>query len=193
MTFTDEQKKLIQEEFTAYEGSQYAGKDKAERQKLGQFFTPPALSIKMAEKFEVDEFGDKDVLDPTCGNGSLLMTCILGGANPDYVFGIELDEKILKQCHERLCSPKEFKEEYGEDIVGNKYLNGHYVPIKNIHHGNALNKDCYIFPHSPHETQYRGCEYKFETGKDDKDIGKVTFINKDSGTARFTFGGIRKN
>lgn len=187
MKFTEEQKKNIEDEFKAYEDSQYAGKDKVERQKLGQFFTPPILSIRMAEKFDIDKFDDNTVLDPTCGNGSLLMTCILGGAKPENIFGIELDEKILKQCHERLCSPDDFKKKYGETIVGNKYLNGHYVPIENIHLGNALNKECYIFPNSPKETQHKGCEYKFEINETNPD-GIVTFINKNTGHTAFHFG-----
>jgi hypothetical protein len=62
MKFTEEQKKNIEDEFKAYEDSQYAGKDKVERQKLGQFFTPPILSIRMAEKFDIDKFDDNTVL-----------------------------------------------------------------------------------------------------------------------------------
>lgn len=52
MKISDEVKTKIEEEFKKFEGIQYGGKDKKERQKLGQFFTPPILTIQMLEKFE---------------------------------------------------------------------------------------------------------------------------------------------
>jgi type I restriction-modification system DNA methylase subunit len=48
---------------------QYAGKTKEERQKLGQFFTPPQLTIQMIEKFENLE---GNILDPTVGCGRVI-------------------------------------------------------------------------------------------------------------------------
>jgi len=41
MILSDDIKARIQAEYDAWFESQYAGKDKKERQKLAQFFTPP--------------------------------------------------------------------------------------------------------------------------------------------------------
>lgn len=71
MKLTDEQKCAIEAEYKEWESLQYSGKDKKSRQRLGQFFTPPPLTIKMLEKF--DTVKDKDILDPTSGAGGLLL------------------------------------------------------------------------------------------------------------------------
>lgn len=99
---------------------QYGDRTLKERQEMGQFFTPPELTIQMIEKF--DNL-DGTICDPTCGSGSLLVGCILSGCDPQKVYGIELDKKILSICQKRL-------EKLG-------------VPKCHIHHGNALNGDCY--------------------------------------------------
>ena len=116
MKLTAKQKTAIETEFKQWSELQYAGKDKKERQKLGQFFTPPPLTIKMLEKF--DTVKDKDILDPTVGAGGLLVACILVGADPNRIYGIELDPAILKVCRRRLLK-------YG-------------VPPWHIKEGNAL-------------------------------------------------------
>lgn len=121
MTVTEEQKKAIQKEYDAWVEVQYAGKNKKERQKLGQFFTPPVLSIKMLEKF--DTVVNKTILDPTIGCGGLIAAAILAGANPKMCYGIELDPNIAKLCRERLGK------------LG--------VPEKNIKVGNALDQSVY--------------------------------------------------
>ena len=123
MTLTAEQKTAIEAEFKQWTELQYAGKDKKERQKLGQFFTPPPLTIKMLEKF--DTVKDKDILDPTVGAGGLLVACILVGADPHRVFGIELDPAILKVCRRRMLK-------YG-------------VPPWHLKEGNALDPTSYEF------------------------------------------------
>ena len=123
MKLTKKQKNAIESEFEQWTETQYAGKDKKERQKLGQFFTPPALTIKMLEKF--DSVKDKDILDPTCGAGGLLVACILAGADPKRIYGIELDKDIREVCLKRLCP------------MG--------VPESNIKLGNALDDDAYEF------------------------------------------------
>lgn len=62
MKLSDEIKKKIQDEYDQWVKIQYGTKTKEERQKLGQFFTPPELTIKMLEKFENL---DGNILDPT--------------------------------------------------------------------------------------------------------------------------------
>ena len=123
MQLSDDIKAKIQAEYDAWQDEQYAGKDKKERQKLGQFFTPPALTIKMLEKF--DSVKDKDILDPTCGAGGLLAACILAGADPKRCYGIELDPDILKIAQLRLAK------------LG--------VPPCNLKQGDALDPQSYEF------------------------------------------------
>ena len=123
MKISDDIKAKIQAEYDAWQAEQYASKDKKDRQAKGQFFTPPALTIKMLEKF--DSVKDKDILDPTCGAGGLLVACILAGADPKRCYGIELDKDIREVCLKRLCP------------MG--------VPESNIKLGNALDDDAYEF------------------------------------------------
>ena len=123
MTLTAEQKTAIEAEFKQWIDLQYAGKDKKERQKFGQFFTPPPLTIKMLEKF--DTVKDKDILDPTAGAGGLLVACIFCGADPNRIYGIELDPAILKVCRRRMLK-------YG-------------VPPWHLKEGNALDPTSYEF------------------------------------------------
>lgn len=120
---SEEIKSKIKKEYDEWFESQYAGKSKQERQKLGQFFTPPELTIRMIEKF--DEIKNKDILDPTCGAGGLLAAMIIAGADPNRVFGIELDSEIAEVCKKRLSK-------FG-------------VPENNIKIGNALDSDSYEF------------------------------------------------
>ena len=123
MTISKDIQTKIEEEFKQWEAVQYAGLDKAERQKRAAFFTPPALSIRMAEKF--DDVKDKDILDPAAGAGGLLVVMIMCGADPNRIYGIELDPAILKVCRRRLLK-------YG-------------VPPWHIKEGNALDPTSYEF------------------------------------------------
>ena len=121
MKLFKEQRSAIETEFKQWTETQYAGKDKKERQNLGQFFTPPALTIKMLEKF--DSVKDKDILDPTVGAGGLLAACILAGADPKRCYGIELDPEVLEIARKRLGN------------LG--------VPSSNLILGNALDPESY--------------------------------------------------
>lgn len=123
MTLSDDIKAKIQAEYDAWQSKQYAGKDKKTRQTKAQFFTPPLLTIKMIEKF--DSVKDKDILDPTVGAGGLLVACIFCGADPNRIYGIELDPAILKVCRRRML-------QYG-------------VPPWHLKEGNALDPTSYEF------------------------------------------------
>ena len=122
MKLSEEIKNKIQEEYDAWANMQYAGKDKKERQKLGQFFTPPQLTIRMLEKFENLE---GNVLDPCLGAGGLIAAAVIAGANPSKCYGIELDQSILEVAKKRLAK------------LG--------VPEKNLIQGNALDPKSYEF------------------------------------------------
>lgn len=130
MRLSDDIKAKIQAEYDAWFESQYAGKDKAERQKLAQFFTPPPLSIRMLEKFETVE--DKDILDPTLGAGGLIAAAVIAGADPSRCYGIELDPAVLEVAKRRLAR------------LG--------VPPQNLRQGDALDPKSYEFDGDPAPT-----------------------------------------
>lgn len=117
MILTADIKQKIIDEYNEWFNSQYGDKSLEERRKLGAFFTPPELTIKMIEKFETIE--GKTILDPTCGTGNLLAACVIAGADPTMVYGNEYDETFTMLCKERLMK------------LG--------VPEENIHQGDALN------------------------------------------------------
>ena len=102
MKLTDKQKKQIEEELAAFT-NEYAVKTKEERQAKGQFFTPASLVIEMLEMFEGEEPGDQTVLDPTAGNGNLLVGAIIAGFKPENIYGNELDPEIYEILVNRLA------------------------------------------------------------------------------------------
>src|SRR5574344_1302965 len=120
MTITKEQIDNITNEFNQWKDKMYANKSLEDRQDLGQFFTPPELTIRMLEKFQ--DLAD-DILDPCCGAGGLLAATIMAGADPKRCYGIELDPDIWKIAVKRLGK------------LG--------VPEKNIICGNALDNKTY--------------------------------------------------
>ena len=122
MKLSEETKNRIQAEYDAWKEIQYAGKDKKERQKLGQFFTPPQLTIRMLEKFESLEGNG---LDPCLGAGGLIAAAVLAGADPTKCYGIELDPSVLELAKKRLTK------------LG--------VPEQNLRQGDALDPKSYEF------------------------------------------------
>lgn len=102
MTLTQEVKDRIIKEFENFKAEMYAGKTKEERSELGQFFTPPEISIRMIERFNCDSLAGQTILDPACGSGNLLAACLIAGADPDKVFGNDYDYVMVKACRSRL-------------------------------------------------------------------------------------------
>lgn len=134
----------IEEEYNAFVDQQYAGKSLTERQALGAFFTPPELTKQMLDKLG-DLKEDETLLDPCLGAGGLLAAAIVTGkVKPENCYGIEIDEDILKIAKKRL------------GLLG--------VPEKNLHHGSALNKDCYVFDNDE--------EYSYDVDTDTVTFGK---------------------
>ena len=122
MKLTDEQINAIKEEYTQWKDMMYADNSLSRRKDFGQFFTPPELSIKMLEKFD-DTNGT--ILDPCCGAGNLLAAAIKAGFDPKNVYGIEIDDSIIRIALDRLIP------------LG--------VPDTNIHLGDALDPNSYNF------------------------------------------------
>ena len=112
-----------------FKSSLYAGLAEDKRKKLNQFYTPGKLCIQMIEKFDCDSLSNKNILDPTCGSGNLLIACLIAGADSDKLFGNEYDSVAVDLCRKRLnrCC----------DI-----LNKPHIKDYQIHQGNALGKWC---------------------------------------------------
>ena len=100
MNLTNKQKEQIRQEYEQWFDSCYGDKTLEERKQLGAFFTPPELTIKMLEQFDTVE--NKIILDPTCGTGNLLVGCIIAGADPNKVYGVDYDDEFVDLCRKRL-------------------------------------------------------------------------------------------
>lgn len=112
-----------------FKSNLYEGLTEDKRKELGQFYTPGKLCIQMIEKFDCDSLSNKNILDPTCGSGNLLIACLIAGADSDKLFGNEYDSVAMDLCRKRLnrCC----------DI-----LNKPHIKDYQIHQGNALGKWC---------------------------------------------------
>ena len=112
-----------------FKSNLYEGLTEEKRKKLNQFYTPGKLCIQMIEKFDCDSLSNKNILDPTCGSGNLLIACLIAGADSDKLFGNEYDSVAVDLCRKRLnrCC----------DI-----LNKQHIKDYQIHQGNALGKGC---------------------------------------------------
>lgn len=107
----------------------YEGLDMKKREELGQFYTPADICIRMIERFKWDSLSGKNILDPTCGSGNLLIACLIAGADPDKLYGNEYDPDAVELCRKRLNRACE--------ILGKPLINEWQ-----IHRGNALIPDC---------------------------------------------------
>lgn len=150
MKISEEIKKAIEEEAENFKKSlmeteginEYGLKEgeRGDRDKLGQFFTPPELCVQMLEMYDctLEEFATKTILDPTCGSGNLIMAALIAGISidkkyPEKVFGNELSLKPLELCRKRFthyCETHDLKE------YDKEFWRWH------LHLGDALNKDC---------------------------------------------------
>lgn len=120
MTLSEETKQKIMETLPKF--TNYAQTNQKNRQKKGQFFTPPELVIKMIEKFSNL---DGKVLDPCAGSGNLIIGCILAGADPKKCYANELDPEQYAILKSNLL-------QFG-------------VPEKNICNYDALGKQLYAY------------------------------------------------
>ena len=119
MILSEEVKQRIIDEFNKQLPNE---NEAATKKKLGQFFTPPSLTIEMIEKFDDLE---GTILDPCGGSGNLLAAAIMAGADPTKVYYNEFDTQVFE--------------------IGKKRLTALGVPEKNMHIGNALDESAYDF------------------------------------------------
>ena len=122
MRLSEEVKALIIKENDEFKARQYGGLTKEERKKLGAFYTPGIIIIRMIEELS-DLCGN--ILDPTCGSGNILAACLIAGADSDKVFGNEINQEMVELCRSRLNSVC--------DMLGKPH-----IEYWQIHQGNAL-------------------------------------------------------
>ena len=152
LKLTSEIKNNIKEEFENFKNTSldiYNGLTFIDRKDLGIFYTPVHLAIKLLEQFNcnLQEFSTKTILDPTCGNGNLLIAALITGlyTNKDYpenVFGNELSSKLLELCIQRVTN---FCEKYFEHDVKRKVKYDKAFWRSHIHQGDALQEQAYRF------------------------------------------------
>lgn len=168
MNLTEEIKNLIITEYKAFKDFMYAGKTKEERDELAQFFTPPEISIKLLEAYNVKDLSGKIIRDPTSGSGNLLAAALIAGADSDKVFGNEYDATMVKLCRERLNKVC--------DLLGKPHIQDWQ-----IHQGNALQARCLIEFGEEYDTNYNpeyidDLEYaqSYEHDKEQTFLGETT-------------------
>lgn len=109
--------------------STYEGLTEKKRIELGQFYTPAKICIQMIEMYDTEDFSGKNILDPTCGSGNLLIAMLIAGADSDKLFGNEYDIDAVKLCRVRLNQAC--------DILGKPHIRDWQ-----IHQGNGLQTKC---------------------------------------------------
>lgn len=131
--------------------SDYCGKTLEERQETGAFFTPPELLEKMFGKLEDENIVGKTILDPTCGDGNILVYALHKKVNQGQpvlealndIYGIELDVDYFNKCKTRLVEEYEklckLKNETVDIDTANEIVGWH------IYNGDALDSNSYMF------------------------------------------------
>ena len=144
MIITKRQIRNIFFEFNKFKEYMYAGKTKEERDELAQFFTPPEISIKLLEMYNVESLINKVIQDPCSGSGNLLAAAIIAGADLDKVLGNDYDAAMVKLCRERIRTIPDRLEEIDKEFANS--LKAKLKDFKDwqIHQGNALQARCLI-------------------------------------------------
>ena len=117
MIITKRQIRNIFFEFNKFKEYMYAGKTKEERDELAQFFTPPEISIKLLELYNVESLINKVIQDPCSGSGNLLVAAIIAGADLDKVLGNDYDAAMVKLCRERIRTIPDRLEEIDKEFA----------------------------------------------------------------------------
>ena len=144
MIITKRQIRNIFFEFNKFKEYMYAGKTKEERDELAQFFTPPEISIKLLEMYNVESLINKVIQDPCSGSGNLLAAAIIAGADLDKVLGNDYDAAMVKLCRERIRTIPDRLEEIDKEFADSLRIKLKEFNDWQIHQGNALQARCLI-------------------------------------------------
>lgn len=107
----------------------YEGLDKKKRDQLGMVYTPAKVCIQLIEMFECDTLAGRNILDPACGSGNLLIACLIAGADSDKIYGNEFDPVAVALCRRRVNRAC-------------KLLGKPYIRDWQIHEGDATEARC---------------------------------------------------
>lgn len=107
----------------------YEGLSVERRKKLGMVYTPAKVCIQLIEMFECDTLAGKNILDPTCGSGNLLIACLIAGADSDKIYGNEFNPTAVALCRRRINRAC-------------KLLGKSYIRDWQIHEGDATEARC---------------------------------------------------
>ena len=80
----------------------YEGLTEKRKKELGMVYTPAKVCIQLIESFECETLAGKNILDPACGSGNLLIACLIAGADSDKLYGNEFDPIAVALCRRRL-------------------------------------------------------------------------------------------
>ena len=154
MIITKRQIRNIFFEFNKFKEYMYAGKTKEERDELAQFFTPPEISIKLLEMYNVESLINKVIQDPCSGSGNLLAAAIIAGADLDKVLGNDYDAAMVKLCRERIKTIPDRLEAVDKDFADELREKLKAFNDWQIHQGNALQARCLIEFGEEYDTNY---------------------------------------
>ena len=143
MKLTTKQINNIFFEFEKFKENMYAGKSQKEREELAQFFTPPEISIKLLELYDVESLAGKIIRDPCSGSGNLLAACIIAGADLDKVLGNDYDATMAKLCRERIRTIPDRLEQYDKAFADELRVKLNNFNDWQIHRGDA--RDAFFF------------------------------------------------
>ena len=118
----------------------YEGLDKKKRDQLGMVYTPAKVCIQLIEMFECDTLAGRNILDPACGSGNLLIACLIAGADSDKIYGNEFDPVAVALCRRRVNRAC-------------KLLGKPYIRDWQIHEGDATEARC--LSDFGHDYQYK--------------------------------------
>jgi SAM-dependent methyltransferase len=138
-------KTLIEHEYNMFKDYMYANSQKENRDRLGQFFTPAALTVLMLECYTAGTFENNSIIDPAAGSGNLLAAAIIAGADVKRVFGNELDRSMVNACRERIKSIPDRLVDVAPDEAENSRQKLLQFQDWQIHRGDATDSFCLTY------------------------------------------------
>lgn len=180
MKLTEQQRKNLYDILGSKEFKEdlYEGLEPKKRKELGQFYTPARVCEMMLEKYSLNDFSGKTILDPTCGSGNLLIAMLCAGADSDKIFGNEYDPIAVELCRKRVNRAC--------DILGKPRIKDWQ-----IHEGNALQARCLTDFSEEYVKNYKvECknDLTYATGK--RNGRDITWKEENEGRVKYTQASI---
>ena len=131
MKLTEDQKNTIIAilDSDEFKQSLYENLPKEKRKALQMIYTPAKVCIQLIESFECSTLAGRNILDPACGSGNLLIACLIAGADSDKIYGNEFDATAVDLCRTRVNRAC-------------KLLGKPYIKDWQVHQGDATEARC---------------------------------------------------